>query len=115
MTKNVCIFLFSHFFRLQTVPLLESALRSHMNIYDVAGDFADENVQYCDNIKSAFLQVRSGHAFLIIGRPKQLWNPELQQIICTKAAPFSYGYYSNPDNKKEALKLLKKELKNYFD
>lgn len=98
-----------------TVPLLESALRSHMNIYDIAGDFADENVQYCDNIESAFLQVRSGHAFLILGQPKQLWNPELQQIICTKTAPFSYGYYSNPDNKKEALKVLKKELKNYFD
>ena len=93
-----------------TVPLLESALRSHMNIYDVAGDFADENVQYCDNIESAFLQVRSGHAFLIIGLPKQLWNPELRQIICTKAAPFSYGYYSNLDNKKEALKLLKKDF-----
>lgn len=98
-----------------TVPLLESALRSHMNIYDIAGDFADENVQYCDNIESAFLQVRSGHVFLILGQPKQLWNPELQQIICTKTAPFSYGYYSNPDNKKEALKVLKKELKNYFD
>lgn len=98
-----------------TVPLLESALRSHMNIYDIAGDFADENVQYCDNIESAFLQVRSGHAFPILGQPKQLWNPELQQIICTKTAPFSYGYYSYPDNKKEALKVLKKELKNYFD
>ena len=98
-----------------TVPILESTLRSHLNIYEVAGDFANENVQYCDNIESAFLQVRSGHAFLIIGHPKKLWNPELQQIIYKKASPFSYGYYSNPDNKKETLKILKKELKKYFD
>lgn len=44
-------------------------------------------------------------------QPQQLWDSELQQIIYTKAAPFSYGYYSNPDNEKEALKVLKKELK----
>lgn len=97
-----------------TVPILESALRSHLNLYEVAGEYTDENVQYCDNIESAFMQVRSGHAFLIMGQPQKLWRPDLQQIIYKEAAPFSYGYFFNPDNKKEALKVLKKELKNYF-
>ena len=98
-----------------TIPTLESTLRSHLNLYDLAGDFTDENVQYCDNIESAFLQVRSGHAFLIIGQPEKLRTSELQHMVYKKITSFSYGYYSNPENEKEVLKLLKKELKNYFD
>ena len=60
------------------------------------------------------MQVHSGHAFLIMGQSQKLWKKDLQQIVYKKAAPFSYGYFFNPDNNKEALKVLKKELKNYF-
>ena len=110
-----CLALYPQINHRVTVPVLESALKSHLNLYQIAGTFADENVQYCDNIESAFLQVRSGNAFLILGQPKQIVQDNVCCIPIKKIPPFSYGYYCSPANQKGALKLLKRELLHFFN
>ena len=97
-----------------TTPVLEYVLKKHMDLYKTAGSFITENVQYCDNIESAFLQVRAGNAFLILGHPAQLPHSGLCNLPIEDINPFSYGYYYNPANKKKALKLLKQELVRFF-
>ena len=97
-----------------TTPVLEYVLKKHLDLYKTAGSFITENVQYCDNIESAFLQVRAGNAFLILGHPVQLPHSGLCNLPIEDINPFSYGYYYNPANKKKALKLLKQELVRFF-
>ena len=97
-----------------TTPVLEYVLKKHLDLYKMAGNFITENVQYCDNIESAFLQIRSGNAFLILGHPTQMPHSGICNLPIDDVHPFSYGYYYNPANKKKALKLLKQELVHYF-
>lgn len=97
-----------------TTPVLEYVLKKQLDLYKTAGNFITENVQYCDNIESAFLQVRSGNAFLILGHPVQMPQSGICNLKIENIKPFSYGYYYNPANKKKALKLLKQELIQFF-
>ena len=97
-----------------TTPVLEYVLKKQLDLYKTAGNFITENVQYCDNIESAFLQVRSGNAFLILGHPVQMPQGGICNLKIENIKPFSYGYYYNPANKKKALKLLKQELIQFF-
>ena len=97
-----------------TTPVLEYVLKKHLDLYKTAGSFITENVQYCDNIESAFLQVRSGNAFLILGHPVQIHHSGICNLPPDHIPPFSYGYYYNPATKKKALKLLKQELIQFF-
>ena len=106
---------FSRIKRRVTIPVLESVLKRHLDLYKTADLFIDENVQYCDNIESAFLQVQSGNAFLIFGQPSRIPHPGICILPIENISPFSYGYYYNSKNKKKSLHLLKQELIHFFN
>lgn len=97
-----------------TSPVLESALRSRLNIYELAGRYADENVQYCDNVESAFLQVKAGNAFFIMPQPEKIKNKKLINLPLLSVPSFHYGFYCHHESEKETVQQLKKELQDYF-